>query len=149
MSNKRPITSEELSQVKYGQLLDKFTELGIPEVWKAGSKKTAMIEKAIEQIRLKSSLEAQGLDKDQIEEKIAESKIAKQAAEEKSKLEQAVNQEVADKQDKQVTQEKQLTRQEIEFNLNVIGQNLKFGIPSQKVVLLKKRDLLMNLLKDI
>tara|TARA_B110000977_G_scaffold143780_1_gene182558 strand:+ start:70 stop:480 length:411 start_codon:yes stop_codon:yes gene_type:complete len=38
----------ELGLVKYGELKNKFEELGIPSVWKQGKKKVDMINEAIE-----------------------------------------------------------------------------------------------------
>ena len=38
----------ELGLVKYGELKNKFEELGIPNVWKQGKKKVDMIDEAIE-----------------------------------------------------------------------------------------------------
>ena len=70
MSGEKQVTKEELSAVKYGKLLEKFTELGVAEAWKPGSKKITMIENAIEKLKIKNSLESLGLDEEQISEEI-------------------------------------------------------------------------------
>lgn len=147
--SEKSITKEELSKVKYGQLLEKFTELGVPEVWKPGSKKMVMIEKAVEQIKLKASLESQGLDEKEVAEKIVEIKEAKVVAQQQEELQEAIAAEEAQKKDEKKTKELKMTKEQIEWNLKMIEQNMKFGVAAQRVALMQKRDFLQDLLKNM
>tara|TARA_R110000737_G_scaffold183478_2_gene207047 strand:- start:3566 stop:4036 length:471 start_codon:yes stop_codon:yes gene_type:complete len=47
MKTKKIITVEELGLIKYQDLKAKFAELGVPQVWRAGSKKEELIKKAV------------------------------------------------------------------------------------------------------
>lgn len=148
MSKKR-ITKAELSKVKYGELLAKFTELGVPEVWKAGSKKITMIEKAIEQVKLKQSLEDAGLNEKEIEQKIEEVKVAKEEKKIKEEVAKIEKQEAEDAKAKEKINNAGLTLEQIDYNIKNIQANIKFGVPGQRVALLKKLEWLEDLKKNL
>lgn len=147
--SKKKITKAELSKVKYGELLAKFTELGVPEVWKAGSKKMTMIEKAIEQVSLKSSLEDAGLNADQIEKKVEEVAVAKIEKKQKEEVAKIEKQEADDAQAKSKIDNAGLTLEQIEYNIKNINANIKFGVAGQRVALLKKLEWLEDLKKNM
>lgn len=147
--SKKKITKAELSKVKYGELLAKFTELGVPEVWKAGSKKITMIEKAIEQVKLKQSLEDAGLNTEEIEQKVEEVKIAKEEKKVKEEIKKIEEQEVQDAEAKSKIDNSGFSLEQIEYNIKNIEANIKFGIPAQRVVLLKKLEWLQDLKKNL
>ena len=97
MSEKKTINIAELSEVKYHDLLAKFKELGIPEVWKAGTKKVTMINNAIDKLKIKSSLESLGLDKEEVSKEVEAMAKKKAKAEADKVLEQAKQVEKEDK----------------------------------------------------
>ena len=147
--SKKKITKAELSEVKYGELFAKFTELGIPEVWKPGSKKIVMIEKAIEAVKLKASLEDQGLNEKEIEEKVLEVKIAKEEKKIKDEVAKVEKQEAEDKAAKSKIEKSNLSLEQIEYNIKNIEANIKFGIPQQRIMLVKKLEWLQELKKNM
>ena len=147
--SKKKVTKASLSKVKYGELLAKFTELGIPEVWKPGSKKMAMIDKAIEAVKLKSSLEEQGLNKEEIELKVEEVEVAKIEKEKKEAIKKIEEQEAADAKAKEKINNAGLTLEQIEYNIKNCEANIKFGIPAQRVTLVKKLEWLQDLKKNM
>ena len=139
MSEKKIISKEELSKVKYGELLNKFTELGIPEVWKAGTKKITMINSAIDKLKIKTNLESLGLEDAEVSkelEVIVENKIKADLAKE---VEVAKQVEIKDKAETKQIQNSGLTKEQVEGNLRNIELNLKNGIESHRIVLLKKQ----------
>lgn len=148
MSNKI-ITQEELSEVKYGDLLEKFTELGIPEVWKRGKKKISMIESAIEKLKIKSNLESQGLQQDEVEKELKEIELKKEKAVQDAQLQKAIEAEEKDKQIVKQVVESKLTKEQIEYNLDNIRKNLINVIPTHRIVLLKKQELLEKMLSEL
>lgn len=64
---KKVFTFDELNEIKYGDLKAKFEELGIPSVWKGGSKKEDLINKAL---GLLNKIEIEGPTEDQQEEEV-------------------------------------------------------------------------------
>lgn len=64
---KKVFTFDELNEIKYGDLKAKFEELGIPAVWKGGSKKEDLINKAL---GLLNKIEIEGPTEDQQEEEV-------------------------------------------------------------------------------
>lgn len=149
MSEKKLISKHELSKVKYGELLAKFTELGVPEVWKPGSKKAVMIDKAIEQIKIKQNLEQEGLSKKEVEEKVVEINQQKEVAKAQEELKAAVEAEQKEFKAQQTTKELKLTKEQIEYNITNIDRNLLQCTDQQRFELIKKKDFLLDLLKDM
>ncbi len=93
MSNLR----EELQGVSYGKLKSKFAELGIPEVWKQGRKKIAMIDEAVEVL---SRINETGKEAVEVIEDLNNSLEAEKVSEEKvqdDKFEAAVKKIVSKK----------------------------------------------------
>ena len=148
MSEKK-VTKSDLSKVKYGELLAKFTELGVPEVWIPGSKKMTMIEKAIAAVQLKSSLESQGLDKKEIEDKVIEIEEAKVVAKEKEEIAIVEQEEAEQKIAKEKIIKSDLTLEEINYNIKNLESLIKFGIQNQRVGLQLKLEWLLELKKSL
>jgi hypothetical protein len=149
MSKSIVVSEQELKEVKYHDLLAKFTELGIPQVWKAGKKKATMIEKAIEELKIKKSLEAKGLSEKEVEvelEAIKEKKVELQQAE---KLEVAIQAELEEKKEVKKVVDADLSREVIEANLVNIKKQMIQCVPAHRMILIKKRDLLLDLLSKI
>ena len=148
MSEKK-VTKSDLSKVKYGELLAKFTELGVPEVWIPGSKKMTMIEKAIAAVQLKASLESQGLDKKEIEDKVIEIEEAKVVAKQKEEIAIVEQKEAEQKASKEKIMKSDLTLEEIDYNIKNLESLIKFGIQSQRVGLQLKLEWLLELKKSL
>ena len=149
MSEKKQITLEELSDIKYHDLLAKFTELGIPEVWKAGTKKITMINKAIDKIKIKNSLESLGLDKEEVSKEVEAMAKKKAKAEADKILAEAKQVEKEDKKEVVRLKKAKLSKQDLEKNIKVIESNIKFGVPTQRAQLQKKLETLQDLLSKI
>tara|TARA_R110000744_G_scaffold373093_1_gene485111 strand:- start:774 stop:1220 length:447 start_codon:yes stop_codon:yes gene_type:complete len=146
MNNAKPMTAEDFKDVKYGDLLAKFTELGIPDVWKAGKKKKQMIDKAIEQLAVIKSLENNGLKEEEIKEELKIVEVKKAEAKEAKELEEVVEAKKADKAIVAKVEKAGLTQDQIKANLRSIEQNLMSNVPAQRIVLLKKKEALLALL---
>lgn len=149
MSEKKNITKQELSKVKYGQLLEKFTELGVPEAWKAGSKKIVMIEKAIELYKIKQNLEQEGLSKEEVETKVVEIEQEREVLKQTEELKKAIEVEEKEKKAQEKTKELNLTKEQIEYNIKNIDANLIQCTDQQRFELIKKKDFLLELLDKI
>ena len=85
---------KELGLVKYGELKDKFKDLGIPNVWKQGKKKVDMINEAIE---LLSTMEVSKVEDAQEAKEIIEEKTSKKLDEKEIKFENDVKKVVSKK----------------------------------------------------
>lgn len=149
MSEKKQVTLQELSDIKYHDLLAKFKELGIPEVWKAGTKKITMINNAIDKMKIKNSLESLGLDKEQVSKEVEEMAKKKAKAEADKVLEKAKQVEKEDKKEVVRLKKAKLSKEDIEKNIKVIESNIKFGVINQRAQLQKKLETLQDLLSKI
>mgnify|MGYP003119336736 CR=1 FL=1 len=142
MSKTKIISEQELSQVKYGDLLAKFTELGVKEAWKPGKKKTAMIKLAIEKLDLMRSLEDRGLNQEEITEEIKNIEVIKEEIKVKDAVEAVKKQEKQDKIVKETIVKSKYSREILEKNLKNIKLNLLQAIPQQREMLVKKQEAL-------
>jgi len=142
------ITKEELELVAYKEMQAKFEELGVPEVWKPGKKKETMILEAIEKLNLIKSLENAGLEKDDIEKAVSKVKDNKEELAKAEALKEAQEKEALEKAQTEKAVELKLTLPQIEKNLKNIEANLKNNIPSQRVLLLNKKAMLMKMIDD-
>ena len=149
MSKTKIVTAQELAAVKYGDLLQKFTELGVESCWKAGTKKVSMIESAIEKLKIKVHLEEKGLDQVEVEKEIKEIDNKKKQAIEAEKLKAAIEVEEKDKQVVKQIVESKISKQQIETNLEIIKKNLINVIPAHRIILLKKQELLEKMLSEV
>lgn len=143
---KNEITKQDLGQVKYGDLLDKFTELGIPEVWKAGTKKVKMIDAAIEKLKIKESLESLGLDKVQVSEELKAIVKNKEEAQKVELIEKAEQEIVEDKRQVKELKSQGYSKEQLEAQISNIDKNLIQVIPTHRLALLKKKEQLVQLL---
>lgn len=145
---KNEITKQDLGQVKYGDLLDKFTELGIPEVWKAGTKKAKMIDAAIEKLNIKKSLESLGLDKVQVSEELKTIAKNKEEAQKAELIEKAKQEILNDKNEVKELKGQGYSKEQLEAQILNIDKNLIQVIPTHRIALLKKKEQLVQLLKQ-
>ena len=143
------ISEQELQEVKYHDLLAKFTELGVPQIWKAGKKKATMITKAIEELKIKQSLESKGLSEKEVEVELEAIKEKKVELEQAEKLEVAIKAELKEKKEIKEVQDADLSKEVIEANLLNIQKQMVQCIPSHRMILIKKKDLLLDLLSKI
>ena len=149
MSKIKRISEQELSKVKYGDLLAKFTELGVKEAWRPGKKKTAMIKFAIEKLDLMRSLENRGLNQDEIIEEVKNIEVKKEEIKVKEAVEAAEKLEIEDKVVKETIIKSQYSREQLENNLKNIRLNLLQAIPQQRIMLLKKQETLQSELDNL
>ena len=70
MSIKKTITEQELSEVKYQDLLATFKSLGVEDAWRPGKKRTTMIKDAIEKLNIVRSLEDKGISEAEVTEEV-------------------------------------------------------------------------------
>lgn len=155
MSNKETITIENatietLGAVKYGELLETFTSLGVPECWVPGTKAVKMVQNAIEKLAVIKSMKAEGKTDDEIKESFdkkeddkAKEKLkeTEKNAEDKAKSIQAeatIKEDVKNK----------LSKEQIIKNIESCDANLLNGIPAQRTVLLSKKVQLEKMLES-
>ena len=149
MSIKKTITEQELSEVKYQDLLATFKSLGVEDSWKPGKKKTAMIKDAIEKLNIVRSLEDKGISEDKITEERLKIEDAKEQAKQVEVAKAIEDQEKADQLQKKTIIKSKYTKEQLEVNLRNIKLNLLQAIPSQRTMLIKKQEVLQNLLDNI
>jgi hypothetical protein len=137
------LTFEDLNKVKYGDLEETFTELGIPGAWKPGTKKKVLIEEALAQLRDLKELVENGMSEEEAKKKLLiksqERKLAEQIEKEKRKKELEVK-EVSKATDlmRRIKRMK-LSDEQLQYNLRNIRGNLK-NAPSgpNRLILLQK-----------
>lgn len=110
---------QELLDTKYQHMKKKFTEMGIPEVFKAGKKKGELIDMAISKLQDVKALEQ------------AETTV----------------EEIKEETEKIVT-EKKFSREDIEKNIKRCQSNLRNGIPAQRPILVTKMKQLEKMLEE-
>lgn len=146
---KTPATKESLEKVKYQDLKETFTVLGVPEAWKPGSTAAKMIANALEKLAVIKDLENKGLEGEELKEaadaKQAENdeKVKQMQAQEDEAKQEADNAEKADYRD----QVKSMNLSELQAAkaIQTIDANLKNGVPSQRQILLNKRAVLKEM----
>ena len=171
MSDLKKVTKEDLEKVAYKDLLSTFTELGIPEAWKPGTKGSAMIENALSLLDTIKSLE--NTDTKVIEEVLENStpveetlidttdvikdlavKIEeqKEVAQEEAVIqvqEEAIEKE---KTEKEVLKDSivamNLSKEVVEKNIKNIKAALNLGIEAQRSILLTKKEILQDILDE-
>ena len=149
MSIKKTITEQELSEVKYQDLLATFKSLGVEDAWKPGRKKTTMIKDAIEKLNIVRSLEDKGISQDDVKEERLKIEDAKEQAKQVEVAKAIEDQEKADQLQKKTIIKSKYTKEQLEVNLRNIKLNLLQAIPSQRTMLIKKQEVLQNLLDNI
>jgi multidrug resistance efflux pump len=148
MNNGKKVTVEDFKDVKYGDLLAKFTELGVPNAWANGKKKIDMIYKAVKQLAVIKSLENEGLSDEQVKEELIKADIAREELVKDEQVKFAQDAEIADKAIVDKIEKAELTQDQIKSNLKTIEQNLKSNIPAHRDILQKKKEALLALLDD-
>ena len=149
MSIKKTITEQELSEVKYQDLLATFKSLGVEDAWRPGKKRTTMIKDAIEKLNIVRSLEDKGISEAEVTEERFKIEDAKEQAKQVEAAKAIENQEKADKKQEQTIIKSKYTKEQLEVNLRNIKLNLLQCIPSQRITLIKKQAVLQNLLDNI
>ena len=149
MSIKKTITEQELSEVKYQDLLATFKSLGVEDAWKPGRKKTTMIKDAIEKLNIVRSLEDKGIAEADVKEERLKIEDAKEQAKQVEVAKAIEDQEKADQLQKKTIIKSKYTKEQLEVNLRNIKLNLLQAIPSQRTMLIKKQEVLQNLLDNI
>lgn len=149
MSIKKTITEQELSEVKYHDLLATFKSLGVEDAWRAGKKKTTMIKDAIEKLNIVRSLEDKGISQDDVKEERLKIEDAKEQAKQVEVAKAIEDQEKADQLQKKTIIKSKYTKEQLEVNLRNIKLNLLQAIPSQRTMLIKKQEVLQSLLDNI
>ena len=149
MSIKKTITEQELSEVKYHDLLATFKSLGVEDAWRAGKKKTTMIKDAIEKLNIVRSLEDKGIAEADVKEERLKIEDAKEQAKQVEVAKAIEDQEKADQLQKKTIIKSKYTKEQLEVNLRNIKLNLLQAIPSQRTMLIKKQEVLQNLLDNI
>jgi hypothetical protein len=145
----------ELEAVAYGDLKEKFTELGIPEVWHQGKKKVDLINLALQRLEEVKAIEAKGIDlsdpivKSKLEEEKEKELITDASFKEIEVVEEIVIDESQTKEED--TKEKvahNYTKEEIEENLELIICNLYQATPLHRTLLFEKQAELLIMLDD-
>ena len=149
MSIKKTITEQELSEVKYQDLLATFKSLGVEDAWRPGKKKTTMIKDAIEKLNIVRSLEDKGIAEADVKEERLKIEDAKEQAKQVEVAKAIEDQEKADQLQKKTIIKSKYTKEQLEVNLRNIKLNLLQAIPSQRTMLIKKQEVLQNLLDNI
>lgn len=148
----QPATLESLKAVKYQNLKETFTILGVPQAWKPGSKATKMIADALEKLAMIRDLETKGLKGEELEKAVEAKSIENdEAIKEKQAQEDQKAQEKEDteKEDyKQSVIKMDLSKDKLEDAVKNIDANLKVGVQAQRPILLKKRAVLIEILED-
>ena len=148
MKNNKNITAEQLKAVKYGDLLETFTQLGVKEVWRGGKKKTTMIEEALAKLAVLRELEEKGMNEDEQKAELKAIEIKKEEIKIQKEIEEAVAKEQAQKAEVKKVVETKLTKEQIEKNLKIIAANIAGGPASHRTALFAKQELLEYLLKQ-
>lgn len=144
------ITRDELKAIPYGDALkEKFEELGIGEVWKPGSKKDVMITKALEKLALLKSFINTGLTKEEAEAEVERKELRKKEIKQLSDQSKVLIQDKKKVEELKDVQKKELSEEQIIANLENININLGNNIPSQRNILLKKKEALLTLLEEV
>lgn len=140
------ITKEVLDEVSYKDLQAKFLELGLTDVWKPGKKKDAMIQEALDKLKLVKSFENAGLAPEEVKAAVENVEQAQEAALQAEKVLEEESQEASNQIELEEAVELQLTLAQIEQNLATIEANLKNNIPAQRNILLKKKAMLQAMI---
>ena len=148
MKKNKNITAEQLKAVKYGDLLETFTQLGVKEVWRGGKKKTTMIEEALSKLAVLRELEEKGMNEAEQKEELEAIEIKKEEIKIQKEIEEAVAKEQAQKAEVKKVVETKLTKEQIEKNLKIIAANIAGGPESHRTALFAKQELLEELLKQ-
>lgn len=139
----QPATQASLEKVKYQDLLETFTVLGIPEIWKPGSSRTKMISRALERLSIIRDLKNKGLEGEALEVAKLEAIDDSKKAVEKKAIEEAKEKEIIEEetQKKEATliKAESLTIEQANRALKVIESNLKNASKLGRSALLTKR----------
>ena len=148
MKNNKNITAEQLKAVKYGDLLETFTELGVKDVWRGGKKKTTMIEEALAKLAVLRELEEKGMDEAEQKAELESIEIKKEEIKIQEDIKEAIAKEQAENAEIKKVVETKLTKEQVEKNLKVIAANIAGGPASHRQALFAKQEILEDLLKQ-
>tara|TARA_R110002020_G_C16164443_1_gene763611 strand:+ start:551 stop:997 length:447 start_codon:yes stop_codon:yes gene_type:complete len=142
------MTKKELNDIHYGKLKEKFEELGVGGAWKAGAKKSEMINEALKQLAIVKDLKKEDISEDQIQEKLEEKvrEIEVQEAEE-VKVE-AKKVEVAEAEVEAKYREVKFTKEELEKKIALLNHMVNNGTPQQRTHFVHKLEAHEKMLAD-
>jgi phage terminase large subunit GpA-like protein len=147
----------ELEAVSYGDLKQKFTDLGIPEIWKQGKKKEELINLALQRLEEVKAIEAKGINLSdpiiisKLEDEKEKELIAGASVEEIELVDEIILDEshIKEEEPKELVKIKHnYTKEQIEENLELIQCNLNQATPVQRTLLFEKQAELLIMLDD-
>lgn len=147
----KKIDQSYLEAIKYGDFLEEFKKLGIPDVWKPGSKKADMVQEALKQLAELKTLKEKGVDDKDIVKKQAIEAAKRKEKEDKEKLKLEKEKKKAElklkKDELKKAEKKEYSVEQIESSLRVTNSALR-NRPTDgaRQVLLDKKQQLMNML---
>lgn len=141
------ITFEYLDAIKYHELHDKLKEIGVGEVWSSRIKKVEVIKNAISKLASLKEIKKQNPDAD--EEEVQEKLDLLKAKEQEDAEEALIKQEEEYRLEQERLSKlvgKQISKEDIEKNIQILDKNLQNNVPGQRLALLLKRKTLSDLL---
>tara|TARA_R110002051_G_scaffold100268_1_gene170545 strand:+ start:1559 stop:2092 length:534 start_codon:yes stop_codon:yes gene_type:complete len=146
-----PATIESLNVVKYQDLLETFTVLGVPDAWKPGSAREKMIGAALEKLSIIRELEAKGLKGQELQAAKANAYIQADTLTGNVAQAEALNNDLKAVEVKKEVEAKvlkmSLSKEQAQKNLDIINANLNGASPGGRKILLQKRKILQDLLE--
>lgn len=149
MENTQEINYEYLDAIKYHQLEEKLTELGVSDAWKGGKAKKDIINDAISKLAKIKTLKEKGTADEDIQKELDLIKAEEQEQAEEALLQQQIQEEEEREAKKEQVKEKKLSPDQIRKSIDLIDRNLKNNIKGQRPILLKKRQALLDTLEEM
>lgn len=144
------LTKEILDSTPYHKLQETFKKHGVSKAWKPGVKAKDMIQKALELISIKKSLEAKGIKDIDVEAELVQAKREEQQKIKEQEL--VLAKEKQEQQAKLSLYEKilamKLSREKIDDTLDTIQRRLNKSIPTHRDILLQKQRVLEKLKQE-
>lgn len=144
---KENANEKNLSEIPYGKLKETFEALGIPSVWKPGTKSKTMVKNALNKLATIKSLEEKGVEQSDLESAVKEAEV-KQAKE--IEIEDNKKQSKLKKEDDEVVSkiksENQFTKEQLETKIKNTQRFAKDCIVTHRGFFNKKLDVLTDML---
>lgn len=146
---KENANEKNLSEIPYGKLKETFEALGIPSIWKPGTKSKTMVKNALNKLAIIKSLEEKGVEQGDLESavEIAEVEQTKdvEATEKKQK---AKLKKEDDKVTAKIKSENQFTKEQLEIKIKNTQRFAKDCITTHRGFFNKKLDVLTDMLAN-
>tara|TARA_R110002020_G_C15817091_1_gene732778 strand:+ start:69 stop:515 length:447 start_codon:yes stop_codon:yes gene_type:complete len=142
------MTKEQLSEIHYGNLKEKFEELGVGSAWKAGAKKSDMINEALKQLSIVKDLKAKDVVEDKIQEKLEEKVREIEVREAEQVKVEAKEIEVAKAEVVAKYREVKFSKQELEKKIASLNHMVNNGTPQQRGHFVNKLEIHERMLAD-